>query len=410
MTAMKAADDSTVAMCNAGPGVRDAVYIRDVRLVARDGCFELSASVDGDMLRFRFPRGAPLEARAEAFVGPALFEAMVRNVPLVIDDPAPLSRALHTRLNDIQRVFATWNGELAVVPIEARRLDEPPGTDEVLACFSGGIDSAYTYGTHRDRVTQLLLIEGFAAGRGGERDWEGNVAARARFAGEEGRQLIAVGSNVRGWLAKRELSLLLTHGAILCSIAATLRPSRFLVPASYTADELAPWGSHPLVDPLWSTPATEVIHHGFTEARVEKTRALCADQRPLDQLQVCWFAGSMNCGECGKCMRTALTLHLLGVRSANLKPYTHRSQLALLKPTDLAHVHFLIEIAQLATGVGRHDIADTLRAYVRRFRILQASGDLVRELAGARAMRLWHRARPQAWHKARGLLRPRADL
>jgi len=302
------------------------------------------------MLRFRFPRGATLEARAEAFVGPALFEAMVRNVPLVIDDPAPLSRALHTRLNDIQRVFATWNGELAVVPIEARRLDEPPGTDEVLACFSGGIDSTYTYCVHRDQVTQLLLIEGFAAGRGGERDWEGNVAARTRFARAEGRQLIAVGSNIRGWLAKRELSLLLTHGAIVCSIAATLRPSRFLVPASYTADELAPWGSHPLVDPLWSTPATQVIHHGFTEARVEKTRVLCADQRLLDQLQVCWFAGSLNCGECGKCMRTALTLHLLGARSANLKPYTHRSQLALLKPTDLAHVHLLIEIARLAIG------------------------------------------------------------
>ena len=409
MTAMKAADDPPVAIRDAGPGVRDAVHIRDVRLVERDGWTELSASVDGDMLRFRFPRAVQLEARAEAFVGPALFEAMVRNVPLVIDDPAPLSRALHTRLNDIQRVFATWNGELAVVPIEARRLDEPPGTDEVLACFSGGIDSTYTYGTHRDRVTQLLLIEGFAAGRGGERDWEGNVAARARFAGEEGRQLIAVGSNVRGWLAKRELSLLLTHGAILCSIAATLRPSCFLVPASHTADELAPWGSHPLVDPLWSTPATEVIHHGFTVARTEKTRALCPDQRLLDQLQVCWFAGSRNCGECGKCMRTALTLQLLGARSASLKPYTHRAQLALLKPTDQSHVHFLNEIIWLATEVGRHDIADILRGYVRRFQILRASGDLVRELAGARAIRLWHRARPHAWHKARGLLRPRAD-
>jgi len=109
-------------------------------------------------------------------------------------------------------------------------------------------------------------------------------------------------------------------------------------------------------------------------------------------------------------MRTALTLQLLGARSASLKPYTHRAQLALLKPTDQSHVHFLNEIIWLATEVDRHDIAATLRGYVRRFQILRASGDLVRELAGARAIRLWHRARPHAWHKARGLLRPRTDL
>jgi hypothetical protein len=49
--------------------------------------------------------------------------------------------------------------------------------------------------------------------------------------------------------------------------------------------------------------------------RTEKIRLISADPVVMEVLRVCWQDAGYNCGRCGKCLRTRLALHLLGVAS-----------------------------------------------------------------------------------------------
>jgi hypothetical protein len=382
----------------------DAVNVRNVQIQRHTDYQELSAIVDGEKIWYRFPNELEVRARGEAFLAPALFEAMVRGVPVRIEDGVRVSRKLLHSLPTLQSIFNSWNADLHIVPIVVADTDEQPPSEATICCFSGGIDSTYTYFKFREEITHLLLLEGFATGRGTQQDWPENVAARKRFAEAENKNLLAVSSNVCGFLANRKLSLLLVHGGILGGIGATLNPRRFLIPASFTYLSLMPWGSHALVDPLWSTEMAEVVHHGAEVTRTSKTAAIAKDKGLLDQLQVCWYAGGRNCGECGKCIRTALTLFLLGAEAKNLAPYRDDRTLKLLQPIGPGNVPFIEELIKLADEAGKANVARRLRGYRARYRLRQAATELAKALVGPTARRFFRRIRPHAWHESRGTL------
>jgi hypothetical protein len=108
------------------------------------------------------------------------------------------------------------------------------------------------------------------------------------------------------------------YGAVLAGLALGLETfwNRVLIPAWQTYDHLIPAGSHPVVDPLWSTESFTVVHDGAEATRVEKiTDWVAASDVALRHLRVCWENrnGDYNCGECEKCIRTMVTLELAGV-------------------------------------------------------------------------------------------------
>lgn len=78
--------------------------------------------------------------------------------------------------------------------------------------------------------------------------------------------------------------------------------------------DLFPWGSHPLLDPLWSTEATRFIHHGAETARVEKAGVVARSEVAMRRLRVCWENrdSAYNCGVCEKCLRTMINLQAHG--------------------------------------------------------------------------------------------------
>ena len=382
----------------------DDVSISDIKVERASDSQELSALVDGERIWYRLPLELNVEARPEAFIAPALFEAMVRGVSLVVEDGSPVSRQLLDSLSDIQAILNCWNSDLQVVPVKAQATDQCPQSEIVASCFSGGIDSTYTYANYRRSITHFLLLEGFASGRGGPDDWHDNIEARRRFAQSEGKSLIAVHSNVTKFMAERDLSLLLTHGGVLCLLGAGLGVKQLLVPASYTARYLIPWGSHPILDPLWSTESTQVIHHGIAASRIQKTAEVAKHQALLDQIQVCWFAGATNCGQCGKCVRTSLALHLMGATSKSLPPFNDLRQLELLKTVDIQGLPFLNELIELAENEQALDISRRLKGYRRSYLLRKAASDLVREVVGVRGRAIVRRFRPHAWHTTRGSL------
>jgi hypothetical protein len=86
------------------------------------------------------------------------------------------------------------------------------------------------------------------------------------------------------------------------------------LPATHTYAELFPCGSHPLLDPLWSTETLEIVHDGCEATRVEKVARIAQSGAALRYLRVCWENrdGAYNCGRCEKCLRTMISLRVAG--------------------------------------------------------------------------------------------------
>jgi hypothetical protein len=113
---------------------------------------------------------------------------------------------------------------------------------------------------------------------------------------------------------------LASHGSALATVALLLGGAfeRVFVPATLTYAHLVPLGSHPLLDPLWSTEQVELVHDGCEASRIDKLAVLSHDDVARRHLRVCFQnrAGRYNCGECEKCLRTMVALRALGVLEA----------------------------------------------------------------------------------------------
>jgi hypothetical protein len=116
-------------------------------------------------------------------------------------------------------------------------------------------------------------------------------------------------------------------GAALAAVAhalgARLRmasiASTFDIPtlAAMGRTEIKPFGSHPLLDPNYSSSTLTIRHACLPLTRLERTRLVAGWQPALDNLRVCnrfhgYDSGSLNCGACEKCIRTMLALIAVG--------------------------------------------------------------------------------------------------
>ncbi|HAW51640.1 MAG TPA: hypothetical protein DCX54_04825, partial [Flavobacteriales bacterium] len=72
----------------------------------------------------------------------------------------------------------------------------------------------------------------------------------------------------------------------------------------------------PLIDGFVSTDSMDIIHHGCTHKRVEKTDQIADWNIAKELLWVCtehrFKENSWNCSRCEKCMRTMIPLYALG--------------------------------------------------------------------------------------------------
>jgi hypothetical protein len=113
-------------------------------------------------------------------------------------------------------------------------------------------------------------------------------------------------------------------GAALAAVAHALAPNhgKVYIASSYSYANVHPWGSHPLLDPLWSTDAVQIVHD-IGETRMDKLRVVVQHPEALARLWVCWEnLGNYNCGLCEKCIRTMLALRVLGIEHCVAFPDT----------------------------------------------------------------------------------------
>jgi hypothetical protein len=265
-------------------------------------------------LWFRVSEG-PITAGAEPILAQALFPAMRLGVPLHCAEP--VSARLLGALPQIQEILHCFDRGLSAVPVVAPTLAPGPvgGSRGVGAFFSAGVDSFYTLLKHIDEIDTLVFIHGFDLPLDAQGARQNVSRAVHAVAAELGKSLIEVETNLR-LLTDVYGDWMVTHGTALASVALCLSPRlrQIYVPASDAYDALFPRGSHPLLDPLWSTETIEVVHDGCELTRIEKVARIAGSETVRRWLRVCWEYQheEYNCGVCSKCLRTMVELRATG--------------------------------------------------------------------------------------------------
>jgi hypothetical protein len=242
---------------------------------------------------------------------------------------APISARLLETLPDIQAIYASFDWRNRPIPVAApmrtHSLPVGNGNPGNGLFFSLGVDSSYSlFKNRRDHpaddqaVTHLISVHGFdvAYDAWDERFPPHLLASFRRVADGTGATLIPVATNARR-MTDRLAPWTMVHGGGTIGIALALGTGlrHVLVAASTTYDKLYPWGTHPVLDPLWSTEGLEVVHDGCELNTIDKTRVIAASDLALATLRPCAeFAGdgTYNCGRCLKCLRTMIDLLLAG--------------------------------------------------------------------------------------------------
>jgi hypothetical protein len=258
----------------------------------------------------------PIAPGAEPFLAGALPVAMKLGLPLHVEEP--ISAQLLASIPSIQAIYHAWNPDWRVIPVSAESPQPtPPGGGGVASFFSGGVDSFYTLLKHLDEIDALIFIHGFDIPLD-------NTSLRARVsaavrevAAAFAKPLIEVETNLKQFVV-RHVPWEYAHGALLAGVALLLSPrfSRIYIAASefYGMAVRVPWGSHPLLDPLWTTERTTIVHDGCEATRMDKVARIARSEVALRWLRVCWENpnGEYNCGRCGKCLRTMVALRIVG--------------------------------------------------------------------------------------------------
>jgi hypothetical protein len=137
------------------------------------------------------------------------------------------------------------------------------------------------------------------------------------------------------------------------------------IAASRSYADLIPLGSHPLLDPLWSTETTEFVHDGCEATRIEKAAVIASDDIALKHLRVCWEnrGGAYNCGRCEKCLRTMACLRTLGVlqRCSAFESPLNLKALADLKVKRIPRAYLENNLEVLERSGADPELAEALR-------------------------------------------------
>lgn len=350
--------------------VTSPLVVRAWSRAPRRGLPAVSASIGGFDVEFC---GAALDQapeRADAFLAISLLPAMARHSELDLRDLPPVSATLVEHLKLIQDIWATWNSQLHRVTVRCNVAADALPRGDRATFFSGGIDALYAAMVGGAPNERLVFINGFDFDADPEK-FQRATARVVRLADRLEMRLETIETNWIHFTRHHRLARLTTFGSCLGGIAHLLAPGQMTIASSYSWEHLAPTGSHPLLDPLWSTTSTRIRLLGTDATRAEKTAAIA--QRPdlLQDLWVCFETPEGNCGRCSKCVRTRAMLYLLdgdqgGFPATLGNPVKRFGQIAR-KGMERG---FLPEMVGLAQAGGHTDLVKTLhraqRSVLRR--------------------------------------------
>jgi hypothetical protein len=237
-------------------------------------------------------------------------------------------------LETVMAIMHHWTGgrfrPLAIeAPLSPSAL-HPDKKRHAAIFLSGGMDSLAALKqikdnyapTHPGYPRDALLVHGFDIGGVIERGAKYHVferakAAMAPVAAAADLTLIPVYTNIRHLCDKRDLWLNQFFGAVLAAAAHAFsaRIDLAWLASSYDIPHLHPCGSHPLLDPEYSSYDLSIHHRDTRLARMDKLKIVAAWDVAFQNFRVCLanVPDRLNCGRCEKCVRTMLELEALGL-------------------------------------------------------------------------------------------------
>jgi hypothetical protein len=134
------------------------------------------------------------------------------------------------------------------------------------------------------------------------------LEAMEKVTSAAGVNTVAVYTNIRHLCDERELWLNRFFGAVLAAVAHgfSSRLDLFFIASSYDFENLEPCGSHPLLDPQYSSYQLRIRHRDANLSRLDKLRIVAGWEPGFQNFRVCLanVEDRLNCGRCEKCVRT----------------------------------------------------------------------------------------------------------
>ncbi len=289
----------------------------------------------------------------------------------------PVSPKFLEAIDEIQDILCCWHSQFEKVDVRATPADKKttPVGGRVGCFFTGGVDSFYTLLKHKDEIDDLIFVHGFDMSLQEAGLREKTSRTIREVATELEKETIEIETNLRT-LLDSHLGWDWAHGAALACVGHVLAEEldRLYIPATHTYCDLFPWGSHPLLDPLWGTEHLQFVHDGCEANRVEKVELISEYDVALESLRVCYKNpnGVYNCGECEKCLRTMINLRCVDAlnRCPTFNTSLDLQRVAGIKASDLNTIAFIREnIEVLEEQEKDHQLQNALRTALTRLRI-----------------------------------------
>lgn len=253
---------------------------------------------------------------ASPFLASLLLPAMKSGEDITIEGSVP-ERVLNNT-KDIMKVVGKWNIGLKKINIETA-ISNPKNTNpKFTGCFfTGGVDSFYTYLKNKKSITHFITIHGCDISLNNKEFFSQALKALRKVAYEENKNIIIVESNYRE-IIEPVLEWEWNLGSALGAVVLFLNPGfkKVYIPSGMKKTQLCPYGTHPDLDPLWSTSKVKIIHDGCEYGRLEKViHRVSKSSLALRHLRVCCLTlkNKYNCNECFKCIQTKIELYCAGV-------------------------------------------------------------------------------------------------
>ena len=299
-----------------------------------------------------------------------LFYAMQNQEDIILF--SPISEKLYYNLtNYYLHILTLQIPYLHKIELHAPTLDNSLLSDRpqaVATGFSGGVDAFCTFIDHFNetipeqfRLTHLTF-HNVGSHRGNNEQERRNLFQERyklvkNFADEMGIELILIDSNLNEFFPARSFNP--NHSIRNVAPIMLLQKlfAKYYYSSSHKYEEcfVGPAGDMSYHDPislqLLSTENLEFLSVGNQYSRAEKTKKISEFEPTYRHLNVCWIDQANNCSQCEKCLRTLLTLELIG----KLDKYRNIFDLELYKKV---RDYFILKINQNKQDYYYKDILD----------------------------------------------------
>jgi hypothetical protein len=304
--------------------------LHEISLKRADGVVRLVGDIESesgkrDATYFAFPEEYEtfVSLTGDPFAVAMLAPAMAAGESLTI--VPEISRQLLLGLHRVRDLMLAWFPEFHPIDIDAVSREPSPSRPAGRAAtfFSGGIDSFYTLLKYRRQeslpapLTHIIFMRGIETRLELVEAFDDSRRLSEEIAQREGVECIVGETNIRTTCRLHWEKRYFGSGLAATALALAGGFDFVCVPSDYSYHDIRPNGSSPLIEERFSTEHLQLLVDGAEVSRAEKTGRILGWDRELvlKYLRVCTLnmGGAYNCGECYKCVRTAIALAISGI-------------------------------------------------------------------------------------------------